>query len=463
MTTYPEIKRNLWLEFSPHRLIALPIILGLVFLIFSYSQEQERELWHLLNSLKITATICFVALVFVWGTYNASRSVVDEINDATWDWQRLSAQSPWQVMIGKLFGSTLYNWYGGILALAVLVAALLCQVGMPVPPYVGHSHVLTLPEAVQTIYFLVIGALIAQAAALLFSLPKINLATVNRRKLRGFGAMLLSLYLVSNFSVFDLKSSMSFYISGTVSWYGTELALVAHRAVLALAVYFFLLLGIYVQLCKQLKLTTNPLAWLFFLLFWTLYFAGFDHTKLPLIIFGLCCFYLALFSDQWHGIALRHWIACWQQRNWIGVWQKFPLWLLTLPFLIFAIQLALNGQTYIVGTYAVHSVWLWLIIGYVVRDALLVHFFCLDPKLKQPALTACIYLAILYILIPAVFWVLGFHFLAKLFFIGVIFHSLDNSYALLNLSIGFSAVFGQIVLLGWLILDRWKRHWVKIS
>ena len=29
----PEFRRNLWLEFTPHRLIAMPVLLGAVFLL----------------------------------------------------------------------------------------------------------------------------------------------------------------------------------------------------------------------------------------------------------------------------------------------------------------------------------------------------------------------------------------------------------------------------------------------
>ena len=37
----PEFKRNLWLSFSTHRLIAMPALLALTFLAISLSDQQD--------------------------------------------------------------------------------------------------------------------------------------------------------------------------------------------------------------------------------------------------------------------------------------------------------------------------------------------------------------------------------------------------------------------------------------
>ncbi len=40
----------------------------------------------------------------------AGRSLAEEASQNTWDWQRLSALSPWQMAWGKLLGATLPAW-----------------------------------------------------------------------------------------------------------------------------------------------------------------------------------------------------------------------------------------------------------------------------------------------------------------------------------------------------------------
>jgi hypothetical protein len=60
------------------------------------------------------AYIAFGIITIWWGSRNASDSILNEINDHTWDWQQMSAQSPWRMTIGKIFGSTITNSDGKI-------------------------------------------------------------------------------------------------------------------------------------------------------------------------------------------------------------------------------------------------------------------------------------------------------------------------------------------------------------
>ena len=71
----------------------------------------------------------------------AADSVLDEVNDNTWDFQKLSALSPWSLAFGKLFGSTIYCWYGGLIAFAVAVGISL-QVSPPYKVFVGGALIL---------------------------------------------------------------------------------------------------------------------------------------------------------------------------------------------------------------------------------------------------------------------------------------------------------------------------------
>jgi len=145
----PEFQRNLWLELTPRRMFLMAVVLALIFFAAALTQgtvsgpgEAARWLYYL--------------IVVVWGTRNAALSVVGEIRDRTWDGQRLSSLGAGTMTWGKLFGSTIYNWFGGAICLAVIMADLFGNRGVAV-------------ALIELVYYLAIGV-IAQAAALLASL-----------------------------------------------------------------------------------------------------------------------------------------------------------------------------------------------------------------------------------------------------------------------------------------------------
>src|SRR4051812_6191928 len=112
-----EIRRNLWLEFSAHRLIAMPVGLSLIFYVADKLDESKGLAAHNPHaSLAITAGTLYFLLVKIWGGHKAAEAVIEEVNDNTWDFQKLSALSPAQLTLGKLFGGTSYSWYGGLMA-----------------------------------------------------------------------------------------------------------------------------------------------------------------------------------------------------------------------------------------------------------------------------------------------------------------------------------------------------------
>ena len=113
----PELKRNLWLEFSLHRLVAMPAVLGLIFLGAALGTHPVSDV-----GVATTGLILFVGLTGVWGARRAAESVTEEFHSKTWDGQRMSAIGPWAMTWGKLAGSTSFAWYGALLCLAVVAA-----------------------------------------------------------------------------------------------------------------------------------------------------------------------------------------------------------------------------------------------------------------------------------------------------------------------------------------------------
>ncbi|WP_291298105.1 hypothetical protein [Elioraea sp.] len=110
-----ELVRNLWLEITPQRLIAMPAVLGLVFAIAHVAEGAD--------ALRTTAWWMGLGLGVIWGTRQAAGAVMGEVAARTWDSQRASALTAAEMTFGKLFGATAYAWYGVAICLAVFLAA----------------------------------------------------------------------------------------------------------------------------------------------------------------------------------------------------------------------------------------------------------------------------------------------------------------------------------------------------
>ena len=162
----PEFRRNLWLELTPRRMATAAILLALAFFAAALSGGSA---WRPAS----VASFIYYVVVVLWGSRNAALSVVGEIRDRTWDAQRLSSLSAAEMTWGKLFGSTIFNWYVGGICLVLMLAQQVVQAGI-------------VTALIDLVYFLEIG-IIAQAAALLASL-----IAVQRRQAHGEGAALVA-------------------------------------------------------------------------------------------------------------------------------------------------------------------------------------------------------------------------------------------------------------------------------
>ena len=114
----PEFRRNLWLEFSDQRLVAMPVIMGALFLLAFLFNGRELD-----QHTGMVASFTYIVLIFLWGTRLAAESVLHEVNNRTWDLQRMSAIGAWQMAWGKLFGATAYAWYGAFICLGFYVVS----------------------------------------------------------------------------------------------------------------------------------------------------------------------------------------------------------------------------------------------------------------------------------------------------------------------------------------------------
>ena len=111
----PELKRNILIEITPQRLLAMPLILGLIFAAAWALEKTE--------GLIITTEVMFWLIIYLWGTRKAAGAFDSEMANNTWDSQRLSALTAGQLVRGKMFGSTSFVLYGAVISIVVNAAA----------------------------------------------------------------------------------------------------------------------------------------------------------------------------------------------------------------------------------------------------------------------------------------------------------------------------------------------------
>ena len=120
MLNNPEFQRQLWLNWRPSlalwTLLLCSLILALPLVL---SDAHER-----LASLGLTAVFGLWASTTGYASVLAARSLSEEVRQHTWDWQRLSALTPWQMAWGKLLGATVPAWlYAALFGVTSVVAA----------------------------------------------------------------------------------------------------------------------------------------------------------------------------------------------------------------------------------------------------------------------------------------------------------------------------------------------------
>ena len=87
MALNPELRRYCWLELTPHRLIATPIIIGLIVALVSASGGIETA------GLATLGLAGFGVCAALAGGYFAVSAVTEEVRERTWDAQRIDRKS----------------------------------------------------------------------------------------------------------------------------------------------------------------------------------------------------------------------------------------------------------------------------------------------------------------------------------------------------------------------------------
>jgi hypothetical protein len=309
MDLNPEFRRNLWLELSVHRMVAMPALLVLVLALVYTASERPLE--------TVAIWCAWIAGgLGIWGARNAADAVMEEVRGRTWDGQRMSAIGPWAMSWGKLFGASAFAWYGALMALAVLVLA------APRWPQSG----------LKIAAVIMAGSVLAQGTACLAGLIAARKGSVRQGALSALLLFLLLVLLGPGIGLFgDADRAMNWWRQ---SWQTLNFMLATFAVFAAWSIF-----GVYRVMCTQLQVRTTPWAFAAFALFLTAFLAGFWVVPgaprtvglYAVIATGLvvCAMltYLQLFSEQSGVIVFRRLQLRLARREWRRALEETPCWI----------------------------------------------------------------------------------------------------------------------------------------
>lgn len=382
----PEFQRYLWLELPPHRLVAMPAVLLLIFLASWLAGGRD--------AIAPASQITLALLLMVWGSRLAADSVLSEVTARTWDNQRMSSIGPWDMTWGKLVGSTVYVWYGAFWCLAAYAFA---GSGKPVD-----------------VIRLLLAGLQAQSLALLFSLLLL------RRGAESLQVYVTVAQVAAILLVLPVQALITVNPSGFVSWYGLTVAEPVFLVSTQIAFIAWTILGIYRLMLSELQFRAGQTAWFAFILFVALFLAGFDgllvlagERQLPgmlvtrfFIAFAVTVVmtYVAAFVEPKSLVRLRRWVQFAQTGKIDRVIEMIPIWVISS---VIAVMLALGTLAAIMLGASDWRMMIWSIGPFIIammlfaaRDIAMLYYLVLHERSRRAHLTTVVYLLILWFLAP---------------------------------------------------------------
>jgi len=381
----PEFRRQLWLQFSTARLVLMPALIVLGGLAVALSAGRD----HLGEGLAIGAMVAFMIIVYGMGTNAAGVSILDEIQERTWDQQRMSAMQPWAMTWGKLFGATAYAWYGGALCLLVL---------LPAATLADWQHL------GATVSCALLGGVVLHATVLATNLQM--------SKSPGKMAQRGALWMVLLMALWAISSGINFARSGVVFWWGQEYEPWSFLLGSLLLFAVCVLVVAWRLMAESLAVRQLPWGWPVLILVLTGYIGGFTtSSQLPLSLTGLgiaaLLTYASLMSQPQTRAVWQRLLAQAEAGQWRSVLLQLPPWLTSLIlaqcFAVLAMfQMASDTGAVFSGRPV--DAWQPLVVALLgVRDCCLLLFFSFNPRARRPQGAFMITLLMLYVLLPWLF------------------------------------------------------------
>lgn len=408
----PEFHRYLWLNFSPFRLIIMPLVLVSILYIAALS---DLKIWP--ATVFRSAINLYGIIIFLWGNYAAAAALSKDMQAQTWDFQKMSALSPWQLTIGKLFGATSYVWYGGIILLIIVAATY--SMDETIEHY-GTMYSLY-PTAVLPIAYLIFAGIIGHATAMLVGINNLcrkgNTGTIG-----PFLAGMIASSMVINGSIgYDLAIHQSTHFP-EIKWYIFVMPLDVFLIASNVYCLTCLITGVQRGLREELQYKNSPGVLTLFLASLCIYSAGIFDTiphanpttlyqptiamRLALCFFIILpCTYLMVLAEAKKIHKYARWWYAFQNKEWKRVWLNTPGWVgclaLLLPIYAVLNILAANAASSIDENFKITTITLTTAcILFMVRDGLIVHTIAISQIDRHKSFVIALYYALIYGLLP---------------------------------------------------------------
>ncbi|MDR2364725.1 MAG: hypothetical protein LBD68_02580 [Zoogloeaceae bacterium] len=409
-TQNPEFHRNLWLEFSPQRLIIMPAVILLA--LFAVGTVADKNTLDAILLLSITG---FGVLTIIWGCLKASNTLRDELSDGTWDNQRMSSLTPWQMTWGKLLGGPIYAWYGGgILLLVIFLASGLAE-QITGSGILEHFFAHGLLRGMISLTLL---ALLMQAIGMMLVLTRWQRQPGKKPSRVGVIGLLILLWVLGSiFPRLAARSQSNGF--GSVSnitsdWYGIRMGedfmLVSLFALTAWAV-----IGLWQLMRRELQNRNHPWWWPAFLLFWIVWSAGFVGKTEVSAWFKFFCVcaaliwvsvYVLIASERKDYAFWIRFVAAWRRRDGVLLQHLLPNWLISFAMALVLSLAALSLILFMRGGspefFSRGALFLISLLAFVLRDAAWILWLNLAPGARRADGAAIVSLAVAYCLLPLI-------------------------------------------------------------
>lgn len=408
----PEFIRNLWQEFSLHRLIMMPAVVGILFLLIYLIHDSTLDGWT-----AKWAILIYVVIVYFRGTRVASESVVQEINGKTWDTQRMSSVGPWSMAWAKLFGSTIYAWYGGLICLGLY--------------WMSYIEIIPDNRIFKLVLIYIVCGVIAHATGLLVSMLAIQ-------KRRDFGRLQIIFYQIVGLMaavpglyilLFGIADDETYKV---LVWYDTVFPLIDFMVVTLLVYAVWALVGIWRLMRAELQMVNGPWVWLLFVVFSVGVSAGvrFLHPDIapamPAIslkaatgyVILVILTYIILLSEPKGPVLFRRLRRYVKLADWGSLINAMPrtIWMIVLLLVSTVVLLRLSEtriawlQWEVNFHFAAVAAFL-----FVLRDVGIVYLVNIMRHSPRNDMTAFVYILLSYTVIPVTLSAMGIEFVTALF------------------------------------------------
>lgn len=312
MKLNPEFQRQLWLGCTMGTVLWTLGLCALLLVVPGLVMGSRL--------VPVTAVPAMWAAAIGYGGLLAASSLTQELRHNTWDWQRLSALTPWQMAWGKWLGSTAPAW----LCVACFATGGLLAQTMAWPNMAYTS--MTLAGIAQAVLWgLVVQVWVMNGVLLGWS------STGRWGWQRAVLLPVLLVWLMPGRMLRSLWERVSGE-DGSVAWWGWELGATQASVVLGGGLLVLGALALWRQMAQRLDVANLPWAWPLGLVGMAVLLAGWFPVGVGATLSWVSCVallataYIALYAmpdglRQWRQV---QWHVARQQ--WRGALQALPLW-----------------------------------------------------------------------------------------------------------------------------------------